>query len=578
MENILFSALPLSAAVQKAVADMGFTTATAIQTQAIPFAMEGRDVLGQAQTGTGKTAAFGIPVIEKIDTNSRNTQAIVLLPTRELAVQVCEELKKLAKFTEDLNIVAIYGGDSYERQNRELRRGAQIVVGTPGRVIDHIGRGSLKLNNVRFVVLDEADEMLNMGFYDDMVDILSKVPDERQTMLFSATMPNPILELTKKFLDDPAHVKIAKATVTASTIAQYYFMVKSSQRVELMARLIEKHDLKLMLVFCNTKRQVDELVEALQLRGLNAEGLHGDLKQSQRSIVMNKFRNSNVNMLIATDVAARGIDVTGVDAVFNYDIPHDIELYVHRIGRTGRAGRSGMSFSFVSARETGKLREIERFTKSKVEEGTIPTTKEIAILRQARFAETLKAEVEKGGLEKYQPMLDMLVTEGLSLEHIAAALVRLVTGDAQESKSPVDEVDVNSRDRDRERGSSSRFDRNDRNERGGRNERFERGGRSERSGGDRERSSERFSERKFDSQKMIKIFINVGKQQKVNKGDILGAVTGETGIQGKNVGAIEVFDKFSFVEIAEQDVRIVMNVMDNKMIKGRKVNLEVAKD
>ncbi len=557
---------------------MGFTTATAIQTQAIPFAMEGRDVLGQAQTGTGKTAAFGIPVIEKIDTNSRNTQAIVLLPTRELAVQVCEELKKLAKFTEDLNIVAIYGGDSYERQNRELRRGAQIVVGTPGRVIDHIGRGSLKLNNVRFVVLDEADEMLNMGFYDDMVDILSKVPDERQTMLFSATMPNPILELTKKFLDDPAHVKIAKATVTASTIAQYYFMVKSSQRVELMARLIEKHDLKLMLVFCNTKRQVDELVEALQLRGLNAEGLHGDLKQSQRSIVMNKFRNSNVNMLIATDVAARGIDVTGVDAVFNYDIPHDIELYVHRIGRTGRAGRSGMSFSFVSARETGKLREIERFTKSKVEEGTIPTTKEIAILRQARFAETLKAEVEKGGLEKYQPMLDMLVTEGLSLEHIAAALVRLVTGDAQESKSPVDEVDVNSRDRDRERGSSSRFDRNDRNERGGRNERFERGGRSERSGGDRERSSERFSERKFDSQKMIKIFINVGKQQKVNKGDILGAVTGETGIQGKNVGAIEVFDKFSFVEIAEQDVRIVMNVMDNKMIKGRKVNLEVAKD
>jgi ATP-dependent RNA helicase DeaD len=529
MENLNFDELGLSSEIMSAIADMGFVQATPIQSQAIPAAIMGRDILGQAQTGTGKTAAFGLPLLEKIDPNLKKPQAMVLCPTRELAVQVSEELKKFAKNIKGLHIVAIYGGDSMERQLRELRRGVQVIVGTPGRMIDHLGRGSFDTENIDTMVLDEADEMLNMGFVEDIEHILEQLPEERQTLLFSATMPPPILALTKKYLNNPHQVKIAKNEVTASSIKQMYFNVKNNQKVEVMARLMELHDLKLMLVFCNTKKQVDDLVGLLQMKGLEAEGIHGDLKQSQRTNVMAKFRSNTVNILVATDVAARGIDVSNVDAVFNFDIPLDPEYYVHRIGRTGRAGKSGISFTFVTGtREMGKLKEIERFTKSMVEKGKIPSEREIQAVRHQRFAGKLKEEIAKGGLEKYGETLSDLLKEGIQIQDIAAALVRMNLGEMRQMEA-IEPQFV---------------------------------------GGD---------EPKYASQKMTRIFINIGKNQRVSKGDILGAITGETGVRGKMIGDIEVLEKFSFVEVAESEVKKVLRIMDKNTIKGRRVNLEIAR-
>ncbi len=528
MENLSFGELGLSEEVMSAVAEMGFVTATPIQSQSIPAALAGRDILGQAQTGTGKTAAYGLPLIEKIDASLKHPQAIVLCPTRELAVQVAEELKKFSKNIRGLNIVAVFGGDSMDRQLKELRRGAQVIVATPGRLIDHLGRRSFNTENIITAVLDEADEMLNMGFAEDIAEIFEHLPEDRQTLLFSATMSGPILALTKKYLNDPFHVKIAKNEVTSNNIAQYYFTVKGNQKIEVMARLVELHDLKLMLVFCNTKRQVDELVSQLQLKGMDAEGIHGDLKQSQRTNVMAKFRSSAVNVLVATDVAARGIDVNDVDAVFNFDIPMDTEYYVHRIGRTGRAGKSGMSFSFVTARETGKLREIERYTKSIIERGKIPTEKEINTVRRQRFAGKIKEEIQAGNLEKYTEVVAQLAKEGMEITDIAAALVRMNLGEMRQ----LEELE-------------SGF-----------------------VGGD---------EPRFANTKMTRLFISIGKQQRVSKGDILGAIAGETGLKGKMIGEIEVLEKFSYVEIPDNEVRRVIRIMDKNTIKGKRVNLEIAR-
>lgn len=570
MEQVTFDSLPLSSGTLQAIADMGFTLATPIQSQAIPFAIQGLDVLGQAQTGTGKTAAFGIPIVEAIDSNSRETQALVLCPTRELAAQIAEEIKKIAKYEPNLNVVAIYGGDSYERQLRELKRGAQVVIGTPGRVIDHLERGTLKTDAIRIAVLDEADEMLNMGFLEDMEKILGGLPEDRQTMLFSATMPKPILELTKKFLHEPAHVKIERTTLTAPSIAQYYFTVKSNQKVELMARLIEKYDVKLAITFCNTKRMVDELVAELHVKGVQAEGLHGDMSQSQRTSVMSRFRNGITHILVATDVAARGIDVNDVDAVFNYDIPNDIEQYVHRIGRTGRAGKTGISFSFITPRELGKLREIERFTKSRVEKGEIPMPQEIVQLRRERFAGKVRAAVAGGGLENFSALINQLVAEGYSAEDLAAALAKMAAG---EINRPFGELDIIT---DRSSQQASRLGRgdgfSDNSRRDGRgNSRSERGS----SYGRREESG-RGGYQRAGNDKMIRLFVGLGRNEKISKGDILGAIANETGINGKNIGAIEVFDKFSFVEIREQDVQMVMRVMGKRKIKGKHPNMEIA--
>ena len=360
METISFENMELDARLLRAVKEMGFEEASPIQTQAIPAATEGRDLIGQAQTGTGKTAAFGLPLLERIDPEVKKVQALVLLPTRELAMQVAEEFRRFAKFMHGVKILAVYGGQEMGKQIRALH-GVNVVVGTPGRVMDHMRRHTIKTEWIHTVVLDEADEMLNMGFLEDMETILSQLPEERQTMMFSATMPPAIVEISQRFLKEPMMVQVAKKELTVPKITQYYYQVSQENKAEVMSRLLDMYTPKLSIVFCNKKRQVDELARELQERGYLAEGLHGDLKQEQRDQVMNRFRQGRTNILVATDVAARGIDVGAVEAVFNYDIPQDDEYYVHRIGRTGRAGREGMAFSFVVGRELYKLRDIQRY-------------------------------------------------------------------------------------------------------------------------------------------------------------------------------------------------------------------------
>ena len=347
METVRFEELDLLPQIQRAVKEMGFEEASPIQAKAIPVVLSGKDMIGQAQTGTGKTASFGIPLLQKIDPKNKHLQAIVLCPTRELAIQVAEEIRRLAKFMHGIKILPIYGGQDIVKQIRSLKSGTQVMIGTPGRVMDHMRRKTVKLDHVNMMVLDEADEMLNMGFREDIETILSGIPEERQTVLFSATMPKPIMDIAKKFQKDTQIVKVLKKELTVPKVEQYYYEVRPKNKSEVLSRLLDIYAPKLSVVFCNTKRGVDTLVEDLKGRGYFAEGLHGDMKQQQRDRVMNRFRNGKTDILVATDVAARGIDVDDVEAVFNYDIPQDDEYYVHRIGRTGRAGRTGIAFNFV---------------------------------------------------------------------------------------------------------------------------------------------------------------------------------------------------------------------------------------
>jgi ATP-dependent RNA helicase DeaD len=372
MTTLQFDQLPLSEEVLKSVRDMGFREASPIQAEAIPCLLQGMDIIGQAQTGTGKTAAFAIPVIERLDATQRHIQALILCPTRELAVQVAEEFRKLLKYRPDLSVVSIYGGEPIARQFRALSRNPQIIVGTPGRLLDHFRRGSIRLNKVRMVILDEADEMLDMGFRDDLETIVKATPKARQTVLFSATMSKPILELASQYQREPQHIKVTPAKRETTQIEQLYVEVQQRKKLSTLVYLIEFHQVKLALVFCNTKRQVDELVKLLRDQGYPADGLHGGLTQPKRDKVMNGFRKGTVQFLVATDVAARGIDVRNIEAVFNYDLPQDIENYIHRIGRTGRAGKSGRAYTFVERKELHQLKKIGRTTNGALARQEVP--------------------------------------------------------------------------------------------------------------------------------------------------------------------------------------------------------------
>jgi ATP-dependent RNA helicase DeaD len=584
MKNLKFDELSLSADIQSAITDMGFIEASPIQTQAIPHILEGKDVIGQAQTGTGKTAAFGIPALEMIDTSQKHVQAVVMCPTRELAVQVANEIKKLAKYKRGLNVLPIYGGESIERQITGLKRGVQIVIGTPGRIIDHLDRKTLSFKQVKMVVLDEADEMLNMGFREDIETILSKMPEERQTILFSATMAKQILALTKKYQKDPVHVKVTKAELTVSSIDQVFFNIKESAKLQVMGQLIDMHNLQLMLVFCNTKRKVDQVTEELQGMGYKAESIHGDLRQSQRNTVMSKFRTGSTNILVATDVAARGIDVENVDAVFNYDLPMDFEYYVHRIGRTGRAGKSGKAFSFTTGRnDSAKLRDIENYTKVKIKRAEVPTPMDMAEQKKIKLVEKLRKASELKGLDKYEEMLEHFRGEGFTLHQLAALLLRMSLGLDEEKRKSVS-FERPERDFNEDRGRDRR-DRGDRGDRGDRHDRNDRPERSDRTRSDSDRPKrERVKDPKFKERsssgngKMVRLFINVGKMDKVRAGDIVGALTGETGIEGDSIGVIDIYDKFSFVEVPKTVVDKVLEGMNDNSIKGRKISIEVAKD
>ncbi|MDD6628582.1 MAG: DEAD/DEAH box helicase [Lachnospiraceae bacterium] len=416
--------------ILRAVRELGFEHMTPIQEQAIPLFMTGQDIIGQAQTGTGKTAAFGIPILQKIDPENRNLQAVILCPTRELAMQAAEELRKFAKYMHGIKVLPVYGGQDIVKQIKNLKGGVQIVVGTPGRVMDHMRRHTLKMDQVHTVVLDEADEMLNMGFRDDIEMILQEMPEERQTGLFSATMPQPILDITKKYQRDASYIKMTPKEVTIPLIKQAYYQVRKQDKEEVLCRLLDYYDPKRALIFCNTKRMVDELTEHLKARGYEVEGLHGDLTQNQRDIVMNLFRSGRVGILIATDVAARGIDVSDVEAVYNYDVPEDIEYYVHRIGRTGRAGKTGRSFTLVVGREAYKIRDIERICHTKIRERKIPGAADITARKAEKILKEATQVIENEDISRsMEYILDAVALGQYSATQIAAAFMKMKLGD-----------------------------------------------------------------------------------------------------------------------------------------------------
>jgi ATP-dependent RNA helicase DeaD len=473
----LFTELGLSEEVLKAIDKLGFEQAAPIQAAAIPLLMEGKDIVGQSQTGSGKTAAFGIPAVEKVDPSLRAVQVLILCPTRELAIQVSEEIHKLALFKRGINALPIYGGQSYERQFDGLRRGAQIVIGTPGRIMDHMRRGTLRLETVKLAILDEADVMLNMGFRDDIELILQSVPKERQTVFFSATMPRPIRDLIEKYAHEPQNVKIEQKAMTVPTVEQVYYEVDRRFKIELLTRLIDIHDLKLGIIFCNTKRMVDDLVDHLEAAGYMADRLHGDMTQAMRDRVMNKFRKSSLEFLVATDIAARGIDVDDVQVVFNYDLPYDGEDYVHRIGRTGRAGRAGRAISFVSGRELFQIRNIERYTNTRIQRARVPTVAEVEDARENVFLGKLRATLQSGEFKKQDHLIERLLEEGFTSTDIASAcLTQLQSGEGA-AKPNTEEYErperdersapANFRDRPRERydDRGPRFERRERAER-----------------------------------------------------------------------------------------------------------------
>lgn len=431
MELLKYEDSNVDERILRAVKELGFENMTPIQTQAIPVLMEGKDIIGQAQTGTGKTAAFGIPLIQSIDNSIREVQGIILCPTRELAMQASNELRRFSKYMQSIKVVPVYGGQDINNQIRLIKSGAQIIVGTPGRVMDHLRRKTLKLDNLKMVILDEADEMLNMGFREDMETILKDIPNDHQTALFSATMPKAILEITGQYQkDDAVHIKIAAKELTIPLVEQFYFELKSKYKEEAIHRLIQSNGLKRSMIFCNTKKMVDELAANLKTKGYQVDGLHGDLSQRQRDFVMKRFRGGVTEILIATDVAARGIDVDDLEAVFNYDVPQDIEYYVHRIGRTGRAGKKGLAFTFAFGRDMYKIREIEKSCKISMTKGTIPSATKITGLKAGNILDESEKILKTKELGNVKEILRKeLEARNLSYEDMAAALLKMHIGE-----------------------------------------------------------------------------------------------------------------------------------------------------
>src|SRR6187402_244099 len=440
MQKKLFTELGLSPEIQKAVAKMGFEEASPIQSETIPTLLSGSDVVGLSQTGSGKTAAFAIPAIERVDPNLKAPQVLILCPTRELAMQVAEEVAKLAFFKRGIRELPIYGGQSYDRQLRGLREGAQIIIGTPGRVMDHLDRRTLKLDQLAMIILDEADRMLDMGFRDDIEKILSQAPPERQTVFFSATMPPAINQLVKRYTKDPVNVRIEAQEMTVPAIDQVYYEVDRRNKLEVLCRIIDLQDIKYGIIFCGTKMMCDELADHLKARGYSSDKLHGDISQQMRERVVAKFRKRGFEFLVATDVAARGLDVDDIEVVFNYDLPQDAEDYVHRIGRTGRAGKTGRAVTFVAGREIWKMQQIIRFTKGKVRREKVPSAEEVEEKRTNAFLETLRETLEKGEYKRQDVLIDQLLEAGYSPTDITSALLHLLGGDKPAAQPIVEEA------------------------------------------------------------------------------------------------------------------------------------------
>ncbi len=557
MNTTTFAELDLSSELIEAIKLMGFEAATPIQASCIPLIRSGRDVLGQAQTGTGKTAAFGIPALEAIDSSNNGIQTLILCPTRELAIQITGELMKLGQFKKGLHIVPVYGGQPIDRQLKALKRGAQIVVGTPGRVIDHLERKTMNLSGLGMFILDEADEMLNMGFREDIENIATYFGRKPQTVMFSATVSPAIRDIINKQMTDPETVRIDKMVSTAPNIDQFVVEVRDSMRTEAISRIMDVKAYKLGLVFTNTKMQADELVQDLAARGYDCDVLHGDMKQSSRDAVMAKFRRGDLDLLIATDVAARGIDVDDIDVVFNYDIPNDPEYYVHRIGRTGRAGRSGASITFAAGHKLRRVTYIEKMLRTSIKPLSLPSVKEVETSRANDYLQQLRMTLETGGLRPYIEMLETMSDGPFSpIEIAAAALKQQIT-----AKGELKEIEHAPRGYDRperpERSDRGSYERRERPAFGDRPDRGPRGP-------------------KRDSAldpNMTRLFINVGKAHMVRPSDIVGAIAGETGLKGAQIGQIQLLPNFSLVDVPSDQAEHVIRTMSRAKIKGNKVNI-----
>lgn len=525
LQKEMFGELELDKKVVAALTDMGFEEPSPIQAETIPLVLEGSDVIGQAQTGTGKTAAFGIPLVQSID-NFRAIQALIMTPTRELAIQVAEEIGKIGRVRR-VRALPVYGGQPIERQIRALKNNVQIVIGTPGRLLDHIRRDTIRLDAIKFLVLDEADEMLDMGFVDDMEEIMRNLPAERQTLLFSATMPRAILSLTKKYMKTPKSVTITKEELTVPLIEQYYFETKD--KIEGLCRLLDTEIDGKLIVFCRTKKGVDDLAVALASRGYMAEGLHGDLSQNQRDRVMKKFREGSCDLLIATDVAARGIDIDNITHVVNFDVPQDPESYVHRIGRTGRAGNTGVAMTFITPREFRQLKLIEKVAHTKIQRRQLPTAANVIERQRDQIISKMQTVLELNAYHDYLPITESLL-EDYPAEEIAAAALKLMQEGLKALEATQDE-DILASDMQNTGGRPG----------------------------------------------MVRLFINIGRSQKITVKDVISTIAIESDISAREIGLVNIYDKFTFVEVPENIAEKVVGAMHRNLIKGYKISVEPAR-
>ncbi|MDH5408672.1 MAG: DEAD/DEAH box helicase [Gammaproteobacteria bacterium] len=545
-----FRDLALIEPLQKALETVGYETPSPIQAQTIPLLLEGRDMVGQAQTGTGKTAAFALPILSRIDLSQRNPQVLVLAPTRELAIQVAEAFQKYAAHMKGFHVLPIYGGTDYGRQIQALKRGVHVVVGTPGRVMDHMRKGTLKLDDLQALVLDEADEMLRMGFIDDVEWVLEQTPDTRQIALFSATMPPVIRKIAKKHLNDPAEITVKTVTTTAESIRQRYWMVSGLHKMDALSRILEAEEFDGVIIFVRTKLMTVELEQKLMARGYSAAALSGDIAQKQREMTVGRLKSGKLDIIIATDVAARGLDVTRISHVINYDIPYDTEAYVHRIGRTGRAGRKGDAILFVAPRERNMLNAIERATKQKIELMELPSTESLNDQRIANFKQKITDELDKEGLGFYQELLESYQQEhNIPAIEIAAALAKLAQGD-----EPLLLKEPPKQNR------KERESRQDRQERPTRRDRGERDGPKRRDRSKPEEGLETYR-------------IEVGNTHGVKPANIVGAIANEAGLDSQYIGHIKIHDDYSTVDLPQDMPKEIFRDLQKVWVSGQPLKI-----
>jgi ATP-dependent RNA helicase DeaD len=561
MDTPPFSELGLPDTLLAAIETLGYERPSPIQAMSIPPALLGKDILGLSATGSGKTAAFTLPALSKLDVKELYPQVLILCPTRELAVQVCEEVHRLGAKMPGLHATPVYGGAPMDRQLRALRSGAQLVVGTPGRLLDHLRRGSFDASRIKMAILDEADRMLDMGFKDEMDELLAALPAERQTLFFSATMNPGVSRLIQKFGNKPEVIQIEQKARTVSTVEQSYFEVRQRSKVEVLSRILDMNPPRLGIIFCNTKRSVDECTEDLVNRGYAADRLHGDITQQMRERVLKRFRDGAVEILVATDVAARGLDIEEIDIVFNYDLPTDPEDYVHRIGRTGRAGRSGRAVSFVYGREIYRLQSIERYTRHVIKRERIPSVEEVEGRRADLIFEDLKERLESGKFEAYQDNIDRLLEQGHTPTDIAGALVTMIREASGREGAAIEE------DREPDRPARRETARPPRDDRGPRPDRSD-APRFERAGPPRGPSAP-------SEAGMTRLFLSLGKTHGVMAKEIVGMLYREVGLPDGCLGRITLFPKHSLVDVPDQFVGLVLDRTRSARLRGRPFRMDV---